>query len=218
MTMSLLDPDWKHVSELYLILFCNLKVLKTILCYFTPMGNTVLRDVIVIAGITTAFALAVANKEKIYDMAGLTPAPAPVETVQVETPKPPQVKRLNGSVVSIPKSQRDGQFWTDARVNNGHVKFLVDTGASAVALTLNDAKKAGIRTRELNYNVPISTAGGRNMAAYVDLKSISVGAITLRNVRALVVPEGLHTSLLGMTYLGQLQKVEATPNALLLRL
>ena len=124
----------------------------------------------------------------------------------------------SGSVVSIPKSRRDGQFWTDARVNSGHVKFLVDTGASAVALTLNDAKKAGIRTHELNYNVPISTAGGKNMAAYVDLKSISVGAITLRNVRALVVPEGLDTSLLGMTYLGQLQKVEATPNALLLRL
>jgi len=73
-----------------------------------------------------------------------------------------------------------------------------------VALTLNDAKKAGIRTRDLQYNVPISTAGGRNMAAYVDLRSISIGAITLRNVRALVVPEGLNTSLLGMTYLGQL--------------
>ena len=52
----------------------------------------------------------------------------------------------------------------------------------------------------------------------VCLISISIGAITLRNIPALIVPEGLETSLLGMTYLGQLQKVEATPNALLLRL
>lgn len=181
------------------------------------MGNTVLRDVIIIGAIGMALAMAAAHKEKIYTAIGLTPAAAPVQDVQsVEVKR--QITQKSGSVVSIPKSRSDGQFWTDARVNNGHVKFLVDTGASSVALTLNDAKKAGIRTRDLRYDVPIATAGGRNMAAFVELKSISVGAITLRNVRALVVPEGLHTSLLGMTYLGQLQKVEATPNALLLRL
>lgn len=185
------------------------------------MGNTVLRDVIIIGAMGTALALAFANKEKLYAAAGITlPAAPALETVQAAPVAAVKAvpKGHQGSVVSIPKSHSDGQFWTDARVNSGHVRFLVDTGASSVALTLNDAKKAGIRTRELNYNVPIATAGGRNMAAYVDLKSISVGAITLRNVRALVVPEGLNTSLLGMTYLGQLQKVEATPNALLLRL
>lgn len=181
------------------------------------MGNTVLRDVIIMGAMVTAMALGFANKDKIYALAGITPASAPVKSAQTVKATPiPTGHR--GSVVSIPKSQNDGQFWTDARVNSGHIRFLIDTGASSVALTLNDAKKAGIRTRDLEYNVPISTAGGRNMAAFVDLKSISVGAITLRNVRALVVPEGLNTSLLGMTYLGQLQKVEATPNALLLRL
>ena len=195
----------------------GIKVLTTMLCYFGKMGNTVLRDVIIIGAIGTALALGFANKEKLYAAAGITLPAAPVEAAPVVAEKP-VAKGHRGSVVSIPKSRNDGQFWTDARVNSGHVRFLVDTGASSVALTLNDAKKAGIRTRDLKYNVPIATAGGRNMAAYVELKSISVGAITLRNVRALVVPEGLGTSLLGMTYLGQLQKVEATPNALLLRL
>lgn len=195
----------------------RIKVLTTLLCYYAPMGNTVLRDVIIIGAMGTALALAFANKETLYAAAGLTPPAASAEVTPVIAAKPVP-KGHQGSVVSIPKSRNDGQFWTDARVNSGHVRFLVDTGASSVALTLNDAKKAGIRTRELKYNVPIATAGGRNMAAYVDLKTISVGAITLRNVRALVVPEGLNTSLLGMTYLGQLQKVEATPNALLLRL
>lgn len=195
----------------------DIKVLKTILCYFVRMGNTVLRDVIIIGAMGTALALAAANKDAVYQAIGLSPAAKPTQTVQTVEAKP-AITPQSGSVVSIPKSRSDGQFWTDARVNHGHVKFLVDTGASSVALTLNDAKKAGIRPRDLTYNVPIATAGGRNMAAYVELKSISVGAITLRNVQALVVPEGLHTSLLGMTYLGQLQKVEATPNALLLRL
>ncbi len=181
------------------------------------MANTVLRDVIVIGGLGIGLALGFSHKDKLYDVLGLTSQATQSEAAPQPRTKP-VTKVRQGSVVSIPKSQRDGQFWTDARVNSGHVRFLVDTGASAVALTLNDAKKAGIRTRDLQYNVPISTAGGRNMAAYVDLRSISIGAITLRNVRALVVPEGLNTSLLGMTYLGQLQKVEATPNALLLRL
>ena len=185
------------------------------------MGNTVLRDVIIIGSLCFSLAMAAANKDKLYAMAGITlpdqENSAPQAVTEPEQFKPVSVQQ-SGSVVSIPKSRRDGQFWTDARVNNGHVRFLIDTGASSVALTLNDAKKAGIRPRDLNYNVAVDTAGGRNMAAYVQLKSISVGAITLRNVKALVVPDGLSTSLLGMTYLGQLQKVEATPNALLLRL
>jgi len=180
------------------------------------MGNTLIRDAGIICVMGFGLAMFFANKDTVYAMVGFTPAPAEQEVV-VAPPVKAAVKP-RGQVVSIPKSRQDGQFWTDARVNSGHVRFLVDTGASAVALTLNDAKKAGIRTDDLNYNVPVQTAGGTNYAAMVEVKSISVGAITLRNVRTLVVPDGLHTSLLGMTYLGELQKVEATPNALLLRL
>jgi len=182
------------------------------------MTNTLIRDVVIIGAVGCALAMFFAQKEKVYAAFGVT-LPSAGQQANV-SPAPPVIeKQVNqGSVVSIPKNRQDGQFWADARVNSGHVRFLVDTGAGAVALTLNDAKKAGIKTRDLVYNVPISTAGGKNMAAFVELKSISVGAITLRNIRALVVPEGLDTSLLGMTYLGQLQKVEATPNALLLRL
>jgi len=156
------------------------------------------------------------HRDTLYGMAGLE-RPTPQQEVTLEAAAPTQ--QINhGSVVSIPKSRQDGQFWADATVNSGYVRFLIDTGASAVALTKEDARKAGLRLHELTYDVPIRTAGGRNMAARVKLKSIAVGSITLRNIEALVVPEGLETSLLGMTYLGQLQKVEATPSALLLRL
>jgi len=195
----------------------NIKVLKTLMGYIYHMANTILRDAVIIGAVGVGMVLTFQHRDTLYDMAGLK-VPAPQQVVLVEKqPKPaPQVNQ--GSVVSIPKSRQDGQFWADATVNSGYVRFLVDTGASAVALTTEDAQKAGIRLHELTYDVPIRTAGGRNMAARITLKSIAVGSINLRNIEALVVPEGLETSLLGMTYLGQLQKVEATPNALLLRL
>ena len=181
------------------------------------MTNTILRDVVIIGALGVAMVLAFQNRDTLYGMAGLERPTQNTEVALESRPAPaPQVNQ--GSVVSIPKSRQDGQFWADATVNSGYVRFLVDTGAGAVALTKEDAQKAGLRLHELDYNVPIRTAGGRNMAARVKLKSISVGSITLRNVEALVVPEGLETSLLGMTYLGQLQKVEATPSSLLLRL
>lgn len=181
------------------------------------MGNTILRDAVIIGAVGVGLVIAFQHRDTLYHMAGLERSTS--QTNVLAEASPASTKQVNqGSVVSIPKSQRDGQFWADATVNSGYVRFLVDTGASTVALTKQDAQKAGIRLHELSYNVPISTAGGRNMAARVKLKSISVGSITLRNIDALVVPEGLETSLLGMTYLGQLQKVEATPSALLLRL
>lgn len=142
-----------------------------------------------------------------------------IQSLQVnETAQKPKanVKR-SASVVSIPKDRRSGQYHYKGRVNSGYVDFLVDTGASAIALTPADARKAGFRDAELNYNVEIRTAGGRNYAARITLDQVALGGIMLRDVEALVVKEGLETSLLGMTWLGQLQEVKATPNALLLR-
>ena len=144
----------------------------------------------------------------------------PTESVKVETPAPTSLKTKtpkSASVVMLRKNPSDGQFWTQARVNTGSVKFLVDTGAGMVALTVMDAKKAGIKTRDLIYDLPIRTAGGDNMAARIVLERISVGAITIKNVEAIVVPKGLDVSLLGMTYLGELQSVHASPTALTLR-
>lgn len=183
------------------------------------MHGNILRDSVIIGILAIGVAFAAANREDIYEKLGVElPNPSEKAATFTAPPKTETMRPLSGMAVSIPKSKVDGQFWTDARVNSGHIHFLVDTGASSVALTPEDARKAGIRTNELDYSVPISTAGGENVAAYVTLKSISIGAVTVRNVRALVVPEGLNTSLLGMTFLGQLQKVEATPHALILRL
>ncbi|WP_416877579.1 retropepsin-like aspartic protease family protein [Litorimonas sp.] len=145
---------------------------------------------------------------------------APSETIETQSPAPIQSENKapkSASVVTLRKNPSDGQFWTQARVNTGSVRFLVDTGAGMVALTEMDAKKAGIKTRDLVYDLPIRTAGGDNMAARIVLDRISVGAITIKDVDAIVVPTGLDVSLLGMTYLGELQFVQASPTVMTLR-
>lgn len=191
------------------------------------MTNTLTRDVLIITAISIGSVLAFNNRATIYAHLGLTsPSKAQLEdTKNASTASKPINKASSsiganvtskGSQVTIPKS-RDGQFWTQARVNYGRINFLVDTGASMVALTKDDARKSGIRMHELEYTLPISTAGGLNHAARVELKSITIGGITMRDVEGIVVKEGLETSLLGMTFLGRLQKMEATQNALILR-
>ena len=175
-----------------------------------------LTNTVLIAGVAIAGVLYLDHKGKSSEAAQGQPLAESVQTQKTASKSKPNTKR-SASVVSIPKNARTGQYHYKGRVNSGYVDFLVDTGASAIALTPADARKAGIRDAELSYNVPISTAGGRNWAARVTLDQVALGGIMLRDVDALVVKEGLETSLLGMTWLGQLQEVKATPNALLLR-
>ncbi len=113
----------------------------------------------------------------------------------------------------------DGHFWADAQVSGQRggeqqVRFLVDTGATAVALTQEDAEKLGIRPTDLKYGHNVTTAGGQARAAAVTLASISINGAKLENVQALVVSDGLDVSLLGMSYLGRLTRFEATRNTL----
>ncbi|WP_165837207.1 TIGR02281 family clan AA aspartic protease [Phenylobacterium hankyongense] len=111
----------------------------------------------------------------------------------------------------------DGHFWADGDVNGQAVHFLVDTGATAVALTPKDAERLGFDLSKLHYGYAVVTAGGQARAAGVKLASISVAGARLENVDALVIERGLDASLLGMTYLGRLSSFQATRQALFLQ-
>jgi aspartyl protease family protein len=108
----------------------------------------------------------------------------------------------------------DGHFWADAQVNGQPVHFLVDTGATAVALTPEDAQRLGFKPADLKYGYNVTTAGGSSRAAAVTLTSVSVNGARLDDVQALVVADGLDVSLLGMSYLGRLTRFEATRDTL----
>ncbi len=99
----------------------------------------------------------------------------------------------------------DGQFAVRAGVNNVPMMLLVDTGASFVTLTPEDAAAAGIDTSHLTFGMPIETANGRIRAAPITIARLTVGTIQRQNVRALVAPPGtLQDSLLGMSFLNSL--------------
>lgn len=122
----------------------------------------------------------------------------------------------SANAASIAKGP-DGHYWAQANVNGTAVKFLVDTGASTVALTQTDALRLGFDPGHLNYNYKVMTANGEAHAAAVKLASVSVAGAHVADVDALVLDKGLDTSLLGMTYLGRLSRFEATKTSLILR-
>ncbi len=109
-----------------------------------------------------------------------------------------------GNIVSIGKSD-SGHFEADADVNGSSVRFLIDTGASGIVLTSNDAANIGLDASALSFTIATSTANGTAMAAPARINEITIGAIVRRNLRALVAKEGaLDQSLLGMEFLDTL--------------
>jgi aspartyl protease family protein len=110
----------------------------------------------------------------------------------------------------------DGHFWAQANVDGKAVRFLVDTGATAVSLSMADAQRLGIDTSRLSYDYNVITADGRTRAAAVKLASVSIAGARVRDVDALVIESGLENSLLGMSYLGRLSRFEATRTSLIL--
>jgi len=89
------------------------------------------------------------------------------------------------------------------------VHVLVDTGASFVALTFEDAERAGIYVTEADFKYKSRTANGFARIALVDIDRISIDHIEVRNVRASVHQAGmLHVTLLGMSFLSKLERAE----------
>src|SRR5271154_4411634 len=110
-----------------------------------------------------------------------------------------------------------GDFDLTAQINGASVAMVLDTGASSVVLTREDAKAAGLPLEVLAYSAMIDTANGRTHAAPVRLDRVAVGGLVERSVDALVAQPGqLKTSLLGMSFLNRLQSWEVRGDLLVL--
>jgi len=100
---------------------------------------------------------------------------------------------------------RSGHFEARALVNGKPLSFMLDTGASRVALSYEDAVRIGLDVDSLTYSLTTSTANGLAQAAPVRLQSVDVGGIKRRDVSALVMrPHAMSGSLLGMSFLNSL--------------
>lgn len=112
----------------------------------------------------------------------------------------------------------DGHFRAIAQVNGRDLGLLVDTGASLVLLRHDDALRIGIPIEQLNYNTPLTTANGKSFIAPFVIESLSVGDLTLHDVRAGIAQEGaLHSSLLGMSFLEKLSETVIQKDRMILR-
>jgi len=109
-----------------------------------------------------------------------------------------------------------GQFVIDAMVNGIGVHFLVDTGASGIVLSRRDAGRLGLDLKDLRYSGIFSTANGMVRAAPVTLDAIKIGPIVANGVSAWVNEGDLDSSLLGMSYLSMLGRIEIRGGTLVL--
>ncbi len=122
-----------------------------------------------------------------------------------------------GRTVAVARTD-GGDFAINAEINGARIGMVLDTGASSVVLTRDDAKAAGLPIEVLNYTVNIDTANGRTRAAPVTLDRVAVGSLVEHSVDALVAQPGqLKTSLLGMSFLNRLQSWEVRGDRLFLR-
>lgn len=96
-----------------------------------------------------------------------------------------------------------GHYWTQGAVNGASVRFMVDTGATYVAINTDEAKRAGIDYRA-GQRVVMNTANGQSLAWLVKLDRVSIGGIVMHGVDASVHERGLPVALLGMSFVNRL--------------
>ena len=133
------------------------------------------------------------------------------------SPEAEEVQSQQAGSVTLPAGDY-GHFHTEADINGRHIAVMVDTGASLVALTYEDARRAGISVGPSDFTHTAQTANGIARVAPVTIPRISIGDITLRNVAGVVSERGAsERTLLGMSFLGRLSRVEMRAGSLVLQ-
>lgn len=127
----------------------------------------------------------------------MTAAPAPL-------PAPGSSSAAARNVVLTKGS--NGHFAVEGRVDGRRLQFMVDTGASHIALPMREAARIGLHPRPSDFTIRVNTANGVTRAAMVELGMVEIGDIVVRNVPAIVHPdEGLSVNLLGMSFLSRVR-------------
>lgn len=146
----------------------------------------------------------------------MTPASAhtnaPAKTVTMAAASVP----VSGRSISIARDAR-GHFQTDARIDGQRIDFMVDTGASVVALNERSAARFGLRPSRGDFNATVATANGTLKAARARIAMMDVGGLVVRDVEAMVLPdEALSENLLGLSFLSKLKRFEYANGRLVL--
>lgn len=135
----------------------------------------------------------------------MTATPAMAKTAATT---PQDTARAAIRSLSIPRDTR-GHFQTEGRIDGQRIGFMVDTGASVIALNEKSAARFGLRPSRADYNATVTTANGTIKAARTRIPVVQVGELTVRDVDAMVLPdEALSENLLGLSFLSKLKRFE----------
>jgi len=142
-------------------------------------------------------------------------SPAPNNLMAAHQTVDDQASRASDSVV-VPRDGH-GHFRTEGRIDGRRLNFLIDTGASVIALTAEDAASLGLHPSNSEYRVTLKTANGVVYAAPTTLGMVEIGGIMVRDVVAVVMPDGaLSENLLGMSFLTRLRHFEYSEGKMVL--
>ena len=144
--------------------------------------------------------------------------PAPRPTGQATASSTERGQRPSGSRREVRISaQADNHFYVSPRVNGRKTEFVIDTGATFVAIRHEDALKMGLKVAPADFTSTVRTANGTTRFAPVMIDRIELEGIVVRNVRGAVAPRGaLSVNLLGMSFLKELSDVRFNGNEILL--
>ncbi|PKO49138.1 MAG: TIGR02281 family clan AA aspartic protease [Betaproteobacteria bacterium HGW-Betaproteobacteria-4] len=110
----------------------------------------------------------------------------------------------DGSDKIVMTADVQGHFYTTGTVNGTSVRFVVDTGATSIALGPNDAQRIGLDLRQGQRGLT-STANGTVVVTRIPLDTVRIGGVTLHNVAAVVLPTNMPIALLGMSFLNRME-------------
>jgi aspartyl protease family protein len=140
----------------------------------------------------------------------------PVAPVVAPVTTPTQPTPLNGGDFTLTRAP-DGHFYTDAQVNGTIIRFLVDTGASSVALSKADAAKIGLQFTDADFTAMGQGAGGALSLKPVMIDRIIIGTTDAANVEGVIVNSDMKVSLLGQSWLKRVGTVEIKGDRMVLR-
>lgn len=120
---------------------------------------------------------------------------------------PPTMTQVDAGTIELRRGS-DGHFHAEMEVNGTPVRFMIDTGATDIVLSLRDAGRIGLDTGRLDFSRRAQTANGTVGVAPVRLGLVRLGSFTDSGVPASVSDGGLDSSLLGMAYLDRFARIE----------
>ena len=128
---------------------------------------------------------------------------------------PRQAVLEDGARIAVPQGP-SGHYHLTAEVNGTPIRFLVDTGASDMVLTLEDARRAGLAVENLAFVGSARTANGVVSTASAVLDEIAIGPLSFDRVRVSVNGGEMSDSLMGMSFLRRFGRIEIANGALIL--